>query len=548
MSLSSIEDVAAKLNLPRTDWVPYGEGVGKLRAEAAFVPEGQKPKGKLVLVSAITPTPAGEGKTTISIGLSDGLVRRGKNVVVALRQPSLGPTLGSKGGGAGGGRSRLEPFDRVNLGLTGDIHAVTSAHNLLASMADNGVHFGDTKLDVRKIDFPRVIDLDDRVLRDVLIGLGGSLNGVPRETRFDITAASEVMAVLCLARDYGDLKKRLGRIRVGWTKDNQPVFASEVGGVGGMAVVLREAMLPNLLQTHEGTPALVHGGPFGNIAHGCSSIVQTRYALSRADIVVTEAGFGFDLGAEKFLDIKCRVAGLWPHALVLVATLKALKFHGGADVKECAKPNLDALKKGFGNLKKHVETARAFGLDPVIAINMFPTDGDDEMRVLESMVHDIGCKIARASGYANGAEGGLALADIMTDVLAHAPAEPMPKFLYELTDPLPVKIEKVAKTVYGAKGIELSTQAQKDMAKVAAAGLSEAPICMAKTHLSLTADPKAGGLPQEHIVPIQSIRFSSGAGFVVPLCGDIMTMPGLGRVPAVIGMDLTDTGEIVGLK
>lgn len=548
MSLSSIEDVAAKLNLPRTDWVPYGEGVGKLRAEAAFIPEGKHLKGKLVLVSAITPTPAGEGKTTISIGLADGLHRRGKNVAVALRQPSLGPTLGSKGGGAGGGRSRLEPFDRVNLGLTGDIHAVTSAHNLLASMADNGVHFGDTKLEARRIDFPRVIDLDDRVLRDVLIGLGGSLNGVPRETRFDITAASEVMAVLCLARDYADLKKRLGRIRVGWTKDNQPVFASEVGGVGGMAVVLREAMLPNLLQTHEGTPAFVHGGPFGNIAHGCSSIIQTRYALANVDTVITEGGFGFDLGAEKFLDIKCRVAGLWPHAVVIVATLKALKYHGGADVKECTKPNLDALKKGFGNLKKHVETARVFGLDPVIAINMFPTDSDDEMRVLESMVHDLGCKIARASGYANGAEGGLALADIISDVLANAPAEPKPHFLYELTDPVTVKIEKIAKTVYGARGIELSTQAQKDLAKVAAAGLSDAPICMAKTHLSLTADPKGGGLPQDHIVPIQSIRFSSGAGFIVPLCGDIMTMPGLGRVPAVIGMDLTDKGEIVGLK
>jgi formate--tetrahydrofolate ligase len=543
-----IEDIAAKLALPATDWVPFGEGAAKLRAEAAFISESAKPKGKLVLVSAITPTPAGEGKTTISIGLSDGLHRRGKNVVVALRQPSLGPTLGSKGGGAGGGRSRLEPFERVNLGLTGDIHAVTSAHNLLASMCDNAIHFGETRLDPRKIDFPRVVDLDDRSLRDVVIGLGGSLQGVPRETRFDITAASEVMAVLCLARDYADLKKRLARIRVGWTRDNQPVYAADVGAVGGMAVVLREALLPNLLQTYEGTPALVHGGPFGNIAHGCSSVVQTRYALSRADIVVTEAGFGFDLGAEKFLDIKCRVAGLWPHALVLVATLKALKFHGGVEAKDASKPNLEALKKGFGNLKKHVETARAFGLDPVIAINMFPTDEDNELSTLDSMARDLGCKIARASGFANGAEGGLALADIMTDVLANAPAEPSPRFLYELSDSLATKIEKVAKTVYGARGVELSTQAQKDLARVAAAGLSEAPICMAKTHLSLTADPKLGGLPQDHVVPIQSIRFSSGAGFVVPLCGDIMTMPGLGRAPAVLGMDLTDDGEIVGLK
>jgi formate--tetrahydrofolate ligase len=543
-----IEEIAAKLNVPRTDWVPYGEGVAKLRAESAFVPEAQKLSGKLVLVSAINPTPAGEGKTTISIGMSDGLHRRGKNVVVALRQPSLGPTLGSKGGGAGGGRSRLEPFERVNLGLTGDIHAVTSAHNLLASLADNVLHFGDTKLDARKMDFPRVVDLDDRTLRDVVVGLGGSLQGIPRETRFDITAASEVMAVLCLARDYADLKKRLARIRVGWTKDNQPVYAADVGAVGGMAVVLREAMLPNLLQTSEGTPALVHGGPFGNIAHGCSSIVQTRYALSRADIVVTEGGFGFDLGGEKFLDIKCRLAGLFPHAMVLVATLKALKYHGGVEVKEAAKPNLEALKKGFANLKKHIETAKgAFGIEPVVAINMFPTDSDEELKTLESMVSELGCKIARASGYANGAEGGLALADVMIDVLANA-GEPKPKFVYELTDPVVTKIEKIARTVYGATGVELSSQAQKDLAKVSAAGLDHAPVCMAKTHLSLTADSKLGGLPQDHVVPIQSIRFSSGAGFVVPLCGDIMTMPGLGRQPAVLGMDLSDTGEIIGLK
>jgi formate--tetrahydrofolate ligase len=392
-----------------------------------------------------------------------------------------------------------------------------------------------------------VIDLDDRTLRDVVVGLGGSLNGVPRETRFDITAASEVMAVLCLAKNYADLKHRLGRIRIGWTKDNQPVFASDVGAVGGMAVVLREALLPNLLQTHEGTPALVHGGPFGNIAHGCSSVVQTRWGLSHADIVVTEAGFGFDLGAEKFLDIKCRLAGLWPHALVLVTTLKALRYHGGVDAKSAAQPNAAALKKGFANLRKHVETARVFGLEPVVAINLFPGDPEDELKSLESMAAELGCKSARASGFVNGAEGGLALADIMRDVLARS-NDPKPKFLYELTDPLETKIEKVARTVYGATGVELSAQAKKDAEKVAAAGLSEAPICLAKTHLSLTADPKKGGLPQDHVLPIQSIRLSSGAGFVVPLCGDIMTMPGLGKEPAVIGMDLTDEGEIVGLK
>ncbi len=553
MPLLPIEEIAAKLDLPRTDYVPFGEGVGKLRAEAAFVPEGSPLRAKLVLVSAINPTPAGEGKTTVSIGLSDGLSKRGKRAIVALRQPSLGPTLGSKGGGAGGGRSRLEPFERVNLGLTGDIHAVTSAHNLLASLCDNAIHFNEGKLDPRKMDFPRVVDLDDRTLRDVIVGMGGTLNGVPRETRFDITAASEVMAVLCLARDYADLKRRLGRIRVGWSRDNLPVFASDVGAVGGMAVVLREAMLPNLLQTSEGTPALVHGGPFGNIAHGCSSIVQTRYAMSRAEIVVTEGGFGFDLGGEKFLDIKCRIAGLWPHGLVLVATLKALKYTGGLlgpdAAKEVTKPNPDALRRGFGNLKKHIETARDhFGLEPVVAINLFPTDEDSELAVLEGLVAELGCKSARVAGYAKGAEGGLAIADAVIEQLAKAPTDPKPRFLYELSDPLEVKIEKVARIVYGARGIELSTQAKRDAEKVVSAGLAEAPICMAKTHLSLTADAKKGGLPQDHVVSVQSIRFSSGAGFVVPLCGDIMTMPGLGRQPAVLGMDLTDAGEVIGLK
>ncbi len=544
-----IEAIADKLGIPASDYVPYGEGVGKLRASSAFVPEGQRPKGKLVLVSAINPTPAGEGKTTISIGLSDGLRKRGVNAVAALRQPSLGPTLGSKGGGAGGGRSRLEPFERVNLGLTGDIHAVTSAHNLLASMVDNVLHFGGHALDARRADFPRVIDLDDRTLRNVMVGLGGPLQGVPRETRFDITAASEVMAILCLARDYADLKRRLGRIRVGWTRENQPVFAADVGAVGGMAVVLREAMLPNLLQTAEGSPALVHGGPFGNIAHGCSSIVQTRWALSRAEVVVSEAGFGFDLGGEKFLDIKCRFAGVWPHAAVLVTTLKALKFHGGVPAKDASKPDADALRRGAENLRQHLRTAReSFGLAPVVAINLFPGDTVAELEIVEAIAKEQGAACARASVYTDGADGGLAVADAVMAALKNAPAEPTPRFLYELTDPLITKIEKIAKTVYGSTAVELSPQAQKDAQRIESAGLSQAPVCMAKTQLALSHDPKLGGRPSPHTLPIQSIRLSSGAGFVVPLCGDIMTMPGLGREPAVLGMTLTDDGTIEGLK
>jgi formate--tetrahydrofolate ligase len=546
-ALQPIESIADRIPLGRADYVPFGEGVAKLRAEAAFGTDAPL-TGKLVLVSAINPTPAGEGKTTVTIGLSDGLRARGVRSLAALRQPSLGPTLGSKGGGAGGGRSRLEPFERVNLGLTGDIHAVTAAHNLLASLADNAVHFGHAGIDARRIEWPRVIDLDDRTLRHTIVGLGGTLHGVPRETRFDITAASEVMAVLCLSNDYADLKRRLARIRIGTTRDGKTVTAADVGGVGGMAVVLRDAMLPNLVQTAEGTPALVHGGPFGNIAHGCSSVVATRFALRHAEVVVTEAGFGFDLGAEKFLDIKCRSAGLWPHALVLVATLRALKSHGGVAAANASAPNVEALLSGAENLAQHVATARTFGLDPTVAINLFPGDSDEELSALEAFCSNLEVASARIAGYSQGTEGCLALADVVRRKLAQAPDRPTPKFLYAEDAPLKAKIEVIAKTVYGATGVDYSPHAERDLEKAAAAGLAGAPVCMAKTHLSLSADPARGGRPKPHVLPIVGVRMSAGAGFVVPLCGDIMTMPGLGREPAVLKMDLTDDGEIVGLK
>lgn len=547
----SIDEVASALALGQAEYFPYGEGVAKIAPGAAFLPEGAEMPGRLVLVSAVTPTPAGEGKTTMSIGLADGLRQRGVNAVAALRQPSLGPTLGSKGGGAGGGRARLTPFDRVNLGLTGDINAVTAAHNLLASLCDNVVHFAGRsacRLDGRRIEWPRVIDLDDRSLRHVITGLGGPAHGVPREGRFDISAASEVMAILCLARDYADLKARLGRILVGGAADGAPVNAAEVGAVGGMAVVLREAMLPNILQTAEGTPALVHGGPFGNIAHGCSSVVATRFALSRAEVVVTEAGFGFDLGAEKFLHIKCRAAGVWPHALVLVATIKALKLHGGVPAAQASQPDVDAVLRGAGNLRHHITTARRFGLDPVLAINLFPSDTEEELRALSDLLREVGCPCARVSSYAHGAEGGLALADLVQGRLAEAPARPQAQALYDLSDPLKAKIEQVAAGVYGASGVELSAQAERDLQRAEAVGLGQAPICVAKTHLSLTAHPGLGGLPQKHVLPVRGVRLSAGAGFVVPLCGEIMTMPGLGAAPAVLGMDLTDAGEVIGLK
>lgn len=554
MHVRPIEEIAAELGLSRGSYVPFGEGVAKLLPTAAFTPAGGAAPGKLVLVSAITPTPAGEGKTTMSISLADGLRRRGRRAVAALRQPSLGPTLGSKGGGAGGGRARLEPFARINLGLTGDINAVTAAHNLLASLIDNALHFGPPKgsgrpaLDPRRVDLPRVIDLDDRSLRHVNVGLGGPLHGVPRESRFDITAASEIMAILCLARDYADLKARLARVLCGSAADGTPVTAADVGAVGGMAVVLREAMLPNLAQTHQGTPALIHGGPFGNIAHGCSSVVATRFALRAAEVVVTEAGFGFDLGAEKFLHIKCRAAGIWPDALLLVATVKALKYHGGVDKARLAEPDLAALRHGADNLRRHLQTARSFGLSAAVAINVFPGDSEEELAEIARVAAEEGCPAARVTSFTDGAEGALALADMMSERLAQAPAAPEPHYLYDLKDPLREKIDKVARAVYGASGVDFAPAAERDLKRAEALGLAEAPICIAKTHLSLSADPALGGRPRPHVLPVRGLRLSAGAGFVVPLCGDIMTMPGLGAQPAVLGMDLSDDGEVVGLK
>ncbi len=554
LSLSSIDEVANELSLTPGTYIPYGEGVAKLRPGVAFVPAGTPLPGKLVLVSALTPTPAGEGKTTVSIGLCDGLRRRGVYAACALRQPSLGPTLGSKGGGAGGGQARLEPFARVNLGLTGDIHAITTAHNLLVSLCDNVLHFAlkrhdrPTRLDSRRVELSRVIDLDDRALRRVITGLGGHVDGVPREGRFDITAASEVMAILCLSRDYGDLKQRLGKILVGSAADGSPVTAAEIGGVGAMAVVLREAMLPNLLQTREGTPALVHGGPFANVAHGCSSVIATRFALRSAEVVVSEAGFGFDLGAEKFLDIKCRSAEIWPHALVLVATARALKVHGGVLPAKAAEPDMEALQRGAGNLRHHVATARRFGLQPVIAINPFPGDHEEELAEIERIAGELSCPAARIGAYVQGAAGSLALADLVRAQLAEAPAQPLPQYFYDLADPLKLKIEKVAQKAYGATSVEFSAVAERDLVRAEAAGLGGAPVCLAKTHLSLTAHPYLGGLPQGHVLPIRAVRLSAGAGFVVPLCGEINTMPGLGSDPAALSMDLLDTGEIVGLK
>ncbi len=545
--MEPIDTLAAQLSLSPSEWSPFGDAVGKVKLAAALADTPRK--GKLVLVSAITPTPAGEGKTTTSIGLVDGLRARGANAVAVLRQPSLGPTLGGKGGGAGGGRAHLEPFSQINLGLTGDIHAIATSHNALASMIDNALHFGRENaapLDARRIDFPRVIDLDDRSLRHVVVGLGGPLEGVPRETRFDVAAASEVMAILCLARDIPDLKARLGRIRVGKSTDGKIVTAAELSAVPGMAALLADALRPNIVQTSEGSPALVHGGPFGNIAHGCSSVISALFALRRAEIVVTEAGFGFDLGAEKFLDIFCRTAGVWPDASVIVATLRALKLHGGVKLEDCAKPDAAALEKGTQNLLHHIATARAYGLAPIVAINAFPDDRDDEIALLSRLCEQVKAPCVLSRVFGQGAEGGLALADAVK-VALQQPAAP-PDYAYDLEDPPKVKIEKIARRVYGATGVAFTANAEKDLAAAEASGLGELPICMAKTHLSLSADPKAGGLPAPHVLPIRAVRTSTGAGFLVPLCGDIMTMPGLGRSPAILRIDLADDGTVTGVK
>lgn len=556
-SLSSIDEVAAELSLSPLDYLAYGEGVAKLLPHAAFGPPADPAldptarSGRLVLVSAVTPTPAGEGKTTVAIGLGDGLRRRGLYTAVALRQPSLGPTLGQKGGGAGGGNARLVPFERINLGLTGDIHAVGSAHNLLAALADSALHHGQGRLDPRRFELPRVIDLDDRALRHVVVGLGGAAGGVPRESRFDITAASEVMAVLCLARDYADLKRRLGAILVGSAGDGTPVSAVELSAVGGMAVLLRDALLPNLVQTQEGTPVLLHGGPFGNIAHGCSSVVATRFALSHAEVVVTEAGFGFDLGGEKFLHIKCRAAGVWPHALVLVATARALKMHGGVPGVSSGglqQEDVAALRRGAENLRHQVRSARLFGLAVVVAVNVFPGDTEDELVELERICAEMNCPAARVSCHAEGSEGALGLADLIRAQLIESAPQPAPRHLYEPDDPPALKIEKIATRVYGATGVDFLPQAERDLERAAAAGLGRAPVCMAKTHLSLTATPELGGLPQPHALPVRAVRLCAGAGFLVPLCGEILTMPGLGTHPALLGMDLSDSGEITGLR
>ena len=542
--MRSIEAVADDLALTPADILPWGPGVAKVAAPLAF--SEAPPTGKLVLVSAINPTPAGEGKTTCVIGLTQAARRLGVRAACALREPSLGPVFGAKGGGSGGGRSSLLPSERINLHFTGDLHAVTSAHNLLAALADNDIYHGNPpKLDGRQIAYRRVTDMSDRFLRRIVTGLGGRTMGVPREDGFDITAASEVMAILCLARGYADLKARLGRILVGYGPGNVPVHAHDLRAEGAMAALLRDAMLPNLVQTTEGAPAVVHGGPFGNIAHGCNSVIATTFLLRHADVVFTEAGFGFDLGAEKFLDIKCRVAGIWPHAVVLVATVRALKVHGGVPASKAAEPNADAVKRGLENLRKHLESVRSFGIEPVVLLNLRAEDLPSEAQlVLEALAGD-GVDAGAADVYGKGGEGAMAIAE---RVLARArAATPKPHYMYELTETPMDKIRQVAGRIYGAADVDFSVAAKKQIDRAVALGFGNLPICMAKTHLSLSDDEKLVGRPRNFDMTIREVRIAAGAGFLVPLSGEILTMPGLPKAPHAFDIDLTADGEITGI-
>ena len=541
--LRPIAEIAKTLGIAEEHIEPYGRYKAKLTPAALAGATGKN--GKLILVTAINPTPAGEGKTTTSVGLADALHKQGKKTVVALREPSLGPCFGMKGGAAGGGYAQVVPMEDINLHFTGDFHAITTAHNLLAALIDNHLFQGNAlDLDVNRIVWKRVLDINDRALRHVVTGLGGRVHGVPRESGFDITVASEMMAILCLADGLADLKRRLGRILIGYTRGGRPVHADELGATGALTLLFKDAIKPNLVQTIGGTPALIHGGPFANIAHGCSSVMGTKYALKCADYVVTEAGFGADLGAEKFFDIKCRLAGLKPDAVVIVATVRALKMNGGVPKDALGTENLDALKKGSANLEKHIENIGKFGVPAVVAVNVFPTDTEAELLLLEDLCARLGAKCARSEVWAKGGAGGLALADAVEDALGRT-ADFHP--IYDAKKSIAEKIEIIAREIYGADGVDFTPEAQKQMAEMETLGMTETPVCMAKTQYSLSDNPALLGRPSGFRITVRELRASCGAGFVVALTGNILTMPGLPKVPAAMGMDITEDGGITGL-
>lgn len=543
--MQPITEVAAKAGLSADDLELYGKYKAKLGRET-WEKIQDKPDGKLVLVTAINPTPAGEGKTTTTVGLGQAMAQLGQNAVIALREPSLGPVFGIKGGAAGGGYAQVVPMEDINLHFTGDMHAITAANNLLCAMLDNHLQQGNTLgIDSRRVIFPRVLDMNDRALRNITIGLGGKVNGVPREDHFMITVASEVMAILCLANDLADLKKRLGNILVAYTYAGEPVYARDLKADGAMAALLKDAIKPNLVQTLEGTPCLMHGGPFANIAHGCNSVQATKMALKLGDIAITEAGFGADLGAEKFLDIKCRAAGLTPSCVVLVATVRALKYNGGVAKPDLNQPNVDALAKGIVNLDAHIENICKFGLPVVVAINAFPTDTAEEMAFIEQHCKEMGVRVALSEVFAKGGEGGKALAQQVLDVLAEGQSDYHP--IYELDQPLTDKIRAIATTIYGAKDVNILPAAAKELANIEAMGYGSLPICMAKTQYSLSDDASLLGRPTDFTITVRTARLSAGAGFVVCETGAIMTMPGLPKKPAAENIDVEEDGKIIGL-
>ncbi|NLV89218.1 MAG: formate--tetrahydrofolate ligase [Tissierellia bacterium] len=540
-----ITEVASKLGIKEDKLIHYGKYKAKVSLDLLEELK-DKPDGKLVLVTAINPTPAGEGKTTTNIGLSMGLNKIGKTAITALREPSLGPSFGVKGGAAGGGYSQVVPMEDINLHFTGDFHAITTAHNLIAALLDNHIHRGnELNIDPRRIVWKRVLDMNDRALRNIVIGLGGKSQGVPRQDGFDITVASEIMAIFCLSKDLEDLKERVGNIIVAYTYDGEPVYARDLNAQGAVAVLMKDAIHPNLVQTLENTPAFIHGGPFANIAHGCNSILATKLALKLAEYTVTEAGFGADLGAEKFFDIKARFAGLKPDAAVIVATVRALKYNGGVKKDELGQENLDALAKGFANLEKHIENVNKFGVPAVVAINKFPTDTEAELNYVLERCRSLGAEAVLSEVWAKGGEGGIELAEAVVRVCETKESNFAP--IYDVEESIKDKIGKIAKEVYGADGVEYTKACEKQIAELEKLGLDKMPICMAKTQYSLSDDPNLLGRPTGFTITVREVKVSNGAGFLVALTGDIMTMPGLPKVPAANKIDILPSGEIVGL-
>ena len=545
--MQPIKDILAKINVPdeSSAFSPMGRHIAKINLEYLDSLKSKK-EGKLILVTAITPTPAGEGKTTTSVGLNDGLNKIGKKSIVCLREPSLGPSFGMKGGAAGGGYAQVVPMEQINLHFTGDFHAITSAHNLLSALIDNHIYWGNKlNIDVRRIVWKRVLDMNDRALRSININLGGVANGFPREDGFDITVASEIMAIFCLANNLEDLENRIGNITVAYTREKKPIYAKDLKAQGPMTVLLKEAIRPNITQTLENNPAIIHGGPFANIAHGCNSVIATKAGLKLADYVVTEAGFGADLGAEKFLDIKCRKSDLKPSCVVIVATIRALKMHGGVAKDDLKNENVEALKKGLVNLERHVENVKKFGLPVAIAVNHFIKDTDDEVKALVDFCNKLGIKASLCTHWANGGEGTKELASHVADLCEKN--ENKFKFLYESKTPLFKKIETIAKEIYRADEVIADTKIRDQLKSFEQAGYGELPICVAKTQYSFSTDPNLKGAPTGHSLPIREIRLSSGAEFIVVVCGAIMTMPGLPRVPEADSIKLNKKGEIEGL-